>query len=97
MGQPRGQRMRLEMVDGDEWFLRYERQGLGRGDADQQAADQAWTRGDRDRVDIGELQLRSGKGPGDDLIERLDMVARRNLGHHPAIGRVQRDLRQHLV
>ena len=96
MGEAGGEGMRLEMVDGDEGPLADQRQRLGGDRADDEPADEAGPGRDRHRVELGQRDLRAGQRAADDEVERLDMVARGDLGHHAAIGLVGGDLRQHL-
>jgi hypothetical protein len=44
--------MALEMVDGNQGKIRGQRQSLGRGQSDQQSAQQAWTGGSGNAVEI---------------------------------------------
>ena len=84
VGEPRGERMAFQVIDRDQWLVVGKRDGLGRGQADDDAADQARPGGSGDAVQRLEPHLRFGHGLGDDDIERLDMGARRNLRHHAA-------------
>ncbi len=52
VGQARGQRVRLEMVDGDERLAARQRHALAGHQPDQHAADEAGTRRRRDAVEI---------------------------------------------
>ena len=56
VGEARGERVALEMIDGDERLVRGERDRLGRREADEHAADEAGTGGGGDGVDIAEYQ-----------------------------------------
>ena len=54
VGEARRQGMALEVVDGEQRLAGDERQRLGRGQPDQDAADQPRTGGRGDAVEIGE-------------------------------------------
>ncbi len=95
VGEARGQRVRLEMIDRDQRLLGDQRDRLGGGEPDDDAADQPGPGGDRDAVELAERQPGIVHRLGDDHVERLDMGARRDLRHHAAEGRVLVDLRQH--
>ena len=97
VGQPRGQRMRLEVVDRDQRLAERRGQRLGRGQPDQHAADQPRPGGRGDGVDIAERQPGLRGGAGDDAVEMADMGARREFGHHAAIGGVLLELAAHDV
>ena len=64
--RPRGQRVRLEVIDGDEGLARAQREGLRRGDADQQPADQARPGVTATRVDVVEVHAGLVQGLRDD-------------------------------
>ena len=51
-GEARGQRVRLEMVDGDERLAAGQRHALARHQPDQHAADEAGPRGRRHAVEV---------------------------------------------
>ena len=95
VGQAGGERMRLEMIDGDERAPQPKRDGLAHGDADDQPADQAGTGGRGYPVDRLEAEPGFGERLADGRVEQLDMGARGDLRHHPAIGRMQIELRAH--
>ncbi len=54
VGEPRGERVGFEMIDGDQRLVVRERDGLGRRQPDDDAADQAGTRRRGDAVERGE-------------------------------------------
>ncbi len=97
VGEPRRQRMRLEMIDSDERLLVGERDGLGGGESDNDAADQAGPGGGSDAVERGEGRLRLLHRFGYDAVERFDMGAGGNLRHHAAKLGMLADLRQYDV
>ena len=59
VGEPRGQRVAFEVVDGEERLPRDERQRLCRGEPDDDAADQPRPRGGGKAIDLRELQAGS--------------------------------------
>ena len=79
VGEPRRERMRLQVIDRDQRLVVGKRDRLGRGQADDDAADQAGPGGRGNAVERVERHLRLGHGLGDDVIERLDMGARGDL------------------
>ena len=85
------------MVDRDERLLGDERDRLGGGEADDHAADQAGTGCRRDPVERRERELRLDHRLRDDMVERLDVRAGRDLRHHAAVGLVFGGLREHDV
>ena len=97
VGEARGQRMRLEVIDGDERLLVHHGDGLRRSEADDDAADQAGSGRRRDAVEGLEARARLRHGARDHEIERFDVGARRNLGHDAAERRMFLDLRQHQI
>ena len=97
MGEAWGERVRLEMVHGDEGQPARERDGLPRGDADDQPADQPRPRRGGDAVDLVEAETSFGQRLGDENIEQLDMGARGDLRHDAAELGVERKLRAHHI
>jgi hypothetical protein len=87
--------MGFEMIDRDQRLLLDQRDCLGRGQADDHAADQPGAGGGGDGVDGAVAAPGLRHGPGDDQVERLDMGAGGDLGNHAAESRVLADLRQH--
>ena len=85
------------MVHGDEGEIARKGDGLPRGDADDQPADQAGAGGGGDTVDRVEAKASLGERLGDQNIEKLDMGARRDLRHDAAELGVQRKLRAHHI
>ncbi len=63
--KPRGQRVRLEMVDRDERLAARQRHALARHQADEHAADEARTRRGRDAVEVLGGDLRPLERAGD--------------------------------
>ena len=57
VGEPRGERVRLEMIDRDQRLLADQRDRLGGGEADDHAADQSRSGGGGDAVEVGEAAL----------------------------------------
>ena len=86
VGEARGQRMGLEMIDGNEGFAQGERDGLAGRQADDDAADEAGTGRRRDGIDLGDRHAGLGDGAFDEPVQHLDMGAGRDLGHDPAVG-----------
>ena len=92
VGQPRGQRMGLQVVDRQQRQPVDRSDGARRGQAYDQAADQARAGGRRDRRQLREGEPGLGHDPRDQPIEDLDMGARGDLGHHAAERRVLLEL-----
>ena len=78
-------------------FSRDQRDRLGGGEPDDDAADQAGAGGGGDAVEVAEAHIGLDHRLGDDVVEHLDMGARGDLRHDAAKGRVLVDLRQHDV
>ena len=97
MGEAGGERVRFEMVHGDEGQPARQGDGLGGGDADDQPADQARACRRGDAVDLLPAKARLGERLGDETIEQLNMGARRDLRHHAAELGMQRKLRPHQI
>ena len=97
VGEARRQGMALEVVDGEQRLAGDERQRLGGGQPDQDAADQPRTGGRGDAVEIGEAQGRPVHGAPDQPVDHLHMRPRGDLGNDAAIGGVLGDLAEHLV
>ena len=95
VGEPCRERVGFEMIDRDEGPAEGERDRLRRCHPDDQAADEAGPGRRRHRIDRGEVEPRLVHGLGDRRIEQVHMGARGNLGHDPAIGGMQVELRAH--
>jgi len=89
--------MGLEMVDSDEGLPRRQRHALARHQSHQNAANQARSRRGRNPLEVPRLHSGAIERPDNQRIDDLDMGARRDLRHHPAEGRVRRDLAHHFV
>ena len=97
IGQARGQRMGLEMVDRDQGGAVHQCQRLGGGQSDDYSTDQAGPRGGGNPVERVESALRFGHGLRDEEIQHLDMGAGGDLRHHATKGCMLVGLRQHDV
>ena len=64
VGQPRGQRMRFQMIDRDQRLVLHQRDGLGGGQADDDAADQPGAGGGGDAVEVVKAACRPRSWPG---------------------------------
>jgi hypothetical protein len=95
VGEPGGEGVAFEVVDGDERPLRDGGDGLGHGDADHDAADQAGPAGGGDAIEVGEAQVGAPHRLGDQAVEVVEMAAGGDLRHDAAIGTVLVELRQH--
>ena len=78
-------------------FDAHQRDRLGGGQPDDDAADQSGPGRGRDAVDGVEVLAGVLHGLGDDAVERLDMGARGDFRHHAAERRMFVGLRQHDV
>ena len=74
----------FEMIDRDERLVVGKRDGLGLGQADDDAADQAGPGGGGDAVERFERCPPSAMALAMIGVERVDMGARRDLRHHAA-------------
>ena len=83
------------MIDRDQGLFLHQRNRLRRGEADDDAADQARAGGGGDAVDLDKAAPGVAHGGRDDHIERLYMGARRDLRHHAAEGAMLVELTQH--
>ena len=70
---------------------------LGGGQPHHDPADEARPGRGGDCVEVAEADARGIKGAGDQAVEMLDMGARRDLGHHPAVGPVIVGLGAHQI
>ena len=93
--QARGQRVRLQVVDGDVWQAVGNRDTFGELTSDDQAADQAGAGAGGDAAQIAEGDARAGHGFTGQGREMRQMRAGRDLRHHAAEGRVVAFLGQH--
>ena len=95
IGQPGGQRVAFQVVDGDEGQVAHGGDGLGGHDADDHAADQARPAGRGDAVQLVEGQAGIGHGAGDQAVEMFQMGTRRDFRDDAAIGAMVGKLGQH--
>jgi len=82
VGEPRRERVGLQMIDRDQRHLPDQRDRLGGGEADDHAADQPGAGGGRDAVDRIEAAASLRHGVDDDVVERLDMGTGGDLRDH---------------
>ena len=94
-GQPRRQRVGLEMVHRDQRRIVHHRDRLRGGQPDDHAADQAGTGGGGDRRKLRKADAGFLHGAVDDAVEHVDMGARGDLRHHAAEGGMLLGLRAH--
>ena len=87
--------MALEVIDRQKRLAMGKRYGLGHGEADDDATQQARPGGRCHAIECAELQPRFLHGIGDQPVEMGDMGAGGEFRHDAAIGRMVRDLRQH--
>ncbi len=85
--------MAVQVVDHHERLARGVGQRLGGRDPDQEGPDQPRALGDRDGADVVERQTGRRERLVHDRVDRAQVVARGDLGHHAAVGRVQLGLR----
>ena len=97
VGEARGERMRLEVIDCDQRLAERGGQRLAGGQPHQHAPDQPRTGGGGDGVDFAQLHAGLLGGAGDDAIEVRHMAAGGEFRHHPAIGGVLLELAAHHV
>ena len=90
--EARGQRVRLEVVDGDQRQLVHQGDRLGREQPHHQPADQPRPGSGGDAGQIAEAETRLGHGLGHEQVELLDMGAGCYLGDHAAVGGVLGEL-----
>ena len=95
--EARGQRVRLEVVHGDEGLAARQRHALARHQPDKDAADKARSCRGGDSVEVLGGDLGSPERARDQQIDDLDMGAGRDLRHNAAERRVRGDLAHHLV
>ena len=84
LGEPDGERMTLEMVNGLERLVVGEGERLGGHDSHQHAADQAGSAGRRDSVQIGKTEPRLGQRLAHQSVEPLEMGTGGDFGNDPA-------------
>ena len=72
------------VVDPDRGQAAHQGQGLGKGETDQQRADQARSLGGGDQVDVVQGEVRLGQGLVDHRADHLDVPPRGQLGHDAA-------------
>ncbi len=82
----------LEVVHGHERHVPDQRQGLRRGDADEQRADEAGPVGGGDGVDLGVGDAGLHDGLGDHRVQHLDVGTGGDLGDDAAVAGVAVDL-----
>ena len=85
--------MAFEVVDRQQRLVPGHRQRLGGDQPDHHSTDQPRPRGRRNGVHVGKVQPRIGERCGDQRGDLLDMRARRDFGHYPAVGAVRFVLR----
>ena len=90
IGQPRAERMPLQMIDRDERLARRMRQRLAGDEPHHHAADQPRPCRRRDRIDLIQSQPGILERRRDQRLQRLDVRARRDFGHHAPEGRMRR-------
>ncbi len=95
--EPRRERVGFEMVHGDEGLARHQRQRLAGREPDHHPADEPRPRRRGDAVEVGQLHPRLVEGAAHDVIEPLEMGARRDFGNDAAERRVFLDLAVDLV
>ena len=87
--------MGLEVVHPGQGQLMGEGQGLGRGHADDQGADEAGPLGHGQAVQVWQAHPGLIQGPLDHRQDVLQMPAGRDLRHHPPIGGMRLELGRH--
>ena len=96
-GEPRGQRVRLQVVDRDEWLSGREGDAFSGHQSDQDPADQTRPRGCGDAVKLFRPDPRFEQRACDQRIDDLDVGARRDFRHDAAEGGMRRNLAHHFV
>jgi hypothetical protein len=94
-GEPRRQRVRLEVIDRQERLVVDQRDGLGGGQADDHATDQPGPGGRGDPVDIAKGRTGFRHGLANDAVQRFDMGARGDFRDHAAERGMFGDLGEH--
>ena len=82
----------FEMVDGNQRLVEGEGQSLGVADAHKQRSGKAGSLGDRDRIDRVESLVGLSQRLTDDRHDRPQMLARRQLRNHAAVGLMRGNL-----
>ena len=95
--QARDQRVRLEMVDGDQRLAGRQRDSFARHQADEHAADQSGSGRGGDAVEIARPDAGAFERASDQRVDDFDMGARGDFRHDAAISGMGRDLAHHLV
>ena len=95
--EPRRERVGFQMVHRHERLARDQRQRLARREPDHHPADEPRPGGGGDAVEVRQLHAGLVERAAHDVVEPLDVGARRDFGHDPAIGRVLLDLAVDLV
>ena len=94
VGQARGQRVRLEMIDGNQRQPMHEGDGFGRDEPDDQAADEAGAGGRGHAREVLEPEPSLVHDLTDKAIQALDVSARRDFRDDAAIARMLYKLRE---
>ena len=97
VGEAWRERVGLEMIDRDERHAARERDGLPRGDPDDEPADQPGPRRGGDGIDRVPIEAGIGERLGDRCIQHLDMGACGDLRNHAAVVRMEVELRPHHI
>src|SRR6185437_3479411 len=95
VGEPRGERMRFQMIDRNQRLALYQRNRFRGGQPDDHAADQPGAGSGGDAIDHVVATIGLAHGLADDEVEHLDMGAGGNLWHHAAESGMLADLRQY--
>ena len=97
VGEPRGQCVRFQMIDRHQRFAVDHRNRFGGGEPDNHPADQAGAGRRRHAMDLMEAATGFVHGPGDQVVENLDMRAGGDFRYHAAKGGMFIGLRQYDV
>ena len=97
MGQARGQRVALQVVDGQERQAACGRDRLTGHDAHEYAADQPRPGGRCDPVELGKIDFRLGQRTRDQAVDMVEMAARGDLRHHATVRPVLVELGEHQI
>ncbi len=85
LGQPAGEQVAMEVVDGHDGDRARRGERLGGLQAAEQRADEPWPLGDGDLIDGVGLHPGRAQGIRHHRTDRLDVLARGELGHHAAV------------